>query len=253
MLSSNLLRFYAVAAIGFAKNLPRMFIEKIGKKNKVEPMNIAILLYEGLTVLDAVGAYEVLSLIPNAKVQFVAKEKGLKRSDNGFLGLMADFDFSEVTHSDVLLVPGSSKNTTSVMKDGETMDWIRALDQHTKWTTSVCSGALILGAAGLLKGKKATTHWAARDLLKTLGAEPSGDRIVEHGKIITAAGVSAGIDMALYLAARIAGDETAKTIQLLIEYDPQPPFDSGALEKASPQIIKSARNILLRAAMTAGT
>lgn len=214
-------------------------------------MNIAILLYEGITALDAVGAYEVLSLLPEAQVQFVDREKGLKRADTGFLALSADYDFTEVTSADVLLVPGSSTHTAKTMRDAKTLEWVRAIDQTTQWTTSVCSGALILGAAGLLKGKPASTHWAVREMLKMFGATPSNERIVETGKIITAAGVSASIDMALYLAAKIAGEEVAKTIQLTIEYDPQPPFNSGSLEKASASTIQTARKNLMNAATRA--
>lgn len=211
-------------------------------------MNVAILLYEGITALDAVGAYEVLSLVPNSQVQFVDREKGLKRADTGFLALTADYDFSEVTSADILLIPGSSSHTAKTMRDAKTIEWVRVIDQTTQWTTSVCSGSLILAAAGLLQGKRATTHWAAREMLKMFGATPSSERIVESGKIITAAGVSASIDMALYLAGKIAGEEVAKTIQLTIEYDPQPPFDSGSLEKASTQTIEVARRNLMQAA-----
>ena len=211
-------------------------------------MQIAILLYEGVTALDAVGAYEVLSLLPNAQVKFVDREKGAKRADTGFLSLIADYDFTEVTSADVLLVPGSASHTAKTMRDAETLEWVRAIDRTTEWTTSVCSGALILGAAGLLEGKEAATHWAARDMLKMFGATASSKRIAETGKIIMAAGVSASIDMALYLAAQIAGEGVAKTIQLMIEYDPQPPFDSGSLEKAAPQTIRTAQKHLMSAA-----
>lgn len=211
-------------------------------------MNIAILLYEGITALDAVGAYEVLSRVPKAQISFVDREKGLKRTDTGFLSLAADHDFTEITSADILLVPGSSTHTAFEMGDEATLEWVRKIDRTTKWTTSVCSGALILAAAGLLQGKPAATHWIARDILKKFGAIPKTDRIVENGKIITAAGVSASIDMALYLAAKIAGAEVAETIQLTIEYDPQPPFDSGSLEKASKHSIAAAQKDLMRAA-----
>lgn len=211
-------------------------------------MNIAILLYEGITALDAIGAYEVLSRVPDARIKFVDREKGQKQTDTGFLSLTANYDFTEVTTADILLVPGSSTQTAQVMRDKATLEWVKTIDQTTKWTTSVCSGALILAAAGLLEGKPVSTHWVVRNMLERFGAVYSSERIVESGKIITAAGVSASIDMGLYLAGKIAGEEIAKTIQLMIEYDPQPPFDSGSLEKASARLIETAQNILLQEA-----
>ncbi|HYO90166.1 MAG TPA: DJ-1/PfpI family protein [Pyrinomonadaceae bacterium] len=214
-------------------------------------MNIAILLYEGLTALDAIGPYEVLSLLPGAKIQFVAKEIGAKRTDNGFLALSADYNFADAAAPDILVVPGSSTSTLAPMADRETLDWVRLVHAKTRWTTSVCSGALVLGAAGLLKGKKATTHWIALKYLAKFGAEAVGKRIVEQDKIITAAGVSAGIDMALYLAGKIAGKETAQAIQLMIEYDPQPPFDTGSIEKAPASVQQAAESQLRRAALNA--
>lgn len=213
--------------------------------------NIAILLYEGLTALDAIGPYEVLCLLPDAKIQFVAKEIGPKRTDNGFLTLIAGYDFTSATQPDIIVVPGSSTSTLSPMADRETLDWLRASHQTTQWTTSVCSGALILGAAGLLKGKRATTHWIALRHLSKFGAEAASERVVRQGKIITAAGVSAGIDMALYLASEVAGRETAEAIQLMIEYDPQPPFDAGSIDKATPAVRQSAEKQLMRAALSA--
>ncbi|HEX8493353.1 MAG TPA: DJ-1/PfpI family protein [Pyrinomonadaceae bacterium] len=214
-------------------------------------MNIAILLYEGLTALDAIGPYEVLSLLPGAKIQFVARETGPKRTDNGFLALSADYSFADAAAPDIVVVPGSSTSTLAPMADRETLDWLRLVHETTEWTTSVCSGALILGAAGLLKGKRATTHWVALKYLKQFGAEAVTERIVEEGKIITAAGVSAGIDMALYLAAKVAGEETAQAIQLMIEYDPQPPFDTGSIDKAPARVRQAAESQLRRAALNA--
>lgn len=212
-------------------------------------MNIAILLYEGLTALDAIGPYEVLSLLPDARVQFVAAEVGPKRTDNGFLALTADYSLMDVSEPDVIVVPGSSTSTLAPMADRETLEWLRAAHEKTLWTTSVCSGALILAAAGLLKGRKATTHWMALKYLAKFGAEAVPERIVEQDRIITAAGVSAGIDMALYLAAKIAGVETAQAIQLMIEYDPQPPFSAGSLAKAPAHVRQMAEKQLTRAAM----
>jgi putative intracellular protease/amidase len=197
-------------------------------------MDIALLIFPRLTALDAIGPYEVLQRLPGAQVKFVGAERGMYRTEQNMLGLNADFAMSEVTSADILLVPGGM-GTRPLMEDEPTLEWIRAIDAGSDWTTSVCTGSLLLGAAGLLKGKQATTHWAAMDMLKPLGAIPTSERVVEQGKIITAAGVSSGIDMALTLAAHIAGDEAARAIQLGIEYDPQPPFDSGSLAKASEE------------------
>ncbi|MDQ3907603.1 MAG: DJ-1/PfpI family protein [Acidobacteriota bacterium] len=208
--------------------------------------DIAILIYEGLTALDAVGPYEVLALLPEARVRFVAKERGACRTDNGALALVADHGFADVARADVLLVPGSSNSTRRAMEDVATTEWVRAVHGTTSWTTSVCSGALVLAAAGLLKGLRATTHWAAADYLKQFGAEFVRERVVREGKIVTAAGVSAGIDMALYLAGEIAGAEAAQVIQLITEYDPRPPFDAGSVEKASPSVVESARATMAR-------
>lgn len=211
-------------------------------------MNIAILLYEGVTALDAVGPYEVLCQLPGATVQFVAREAGPKRTDSSFLSLHADYSFDDAARPDIIVVPGSSTTTAAQMSDQPTLDYLRAAHESTLWTTSVCSGALILGAAGLLRGLHATTHWAAAKHLALLGATHAQERVVEQGRIITAAGVSAGIDMALHLAARVAGEETARVIQLAIEYDPQPPFDSGSITKATPELLEAAGQHLKRLA-----
>ena len=206
-------------------------------------MKIAILLYEEMTALDAVGPYEVLSRLPGARVQFTAERAGPVMTDTGFLRLQADYAISDVTEAEILLIPGGPGDET-VRKSEKTLAWVRAIHEGTTYTTSVCSGSLILGAAGLLKGLRATTHWARLDALPGFGAEPTGERVVEQGKIITAAGVSSGIDMALRLAQKIAGDDFAQGIQLGIEYDPQPPFDAGSPEKAPKHIVD-----LVRAAM----
>ena len=203
-------------------------------------MRIAILIFDGLTALDAVGPYEVLSRLPGAELRLVAKEPGLQRTDTGALGVQADLAIADLPDPDVVLVPGGVGNRP-LMRDSEVLDWLRVAHQSSTWTTSVCTGALVLGAAGILDGKRATTHWAFLDRLSELGAEPVTERVVEDGKVITAAGVSAGIDMALTLAARIAGDEVAQAIQLGIEYDPQPPFDAGSPSKASPEAIELVR------------
>jgi transcriptional regulator GlxA family with amidase domain len=203
-------------------------------------MEIAILLYEQMTALDAIGPYEALGGMPNAKIRFVAREKGIKRTDSGYPLLNAEFSLDEVTKPDIVLVPGSSF-PQATMKDEAVLAWLRQVHTTTKWTTSVCTGSLILGAAGILQGLKATTHWMAMDTLRMLGAEPVKARFVQDGKVITAAGVSAGIDMALTLAAMECGDAVAQGIQLMLEYDPQPPFDTGSPDKAPAAIVAMLR------------
>jgi putative intracellular protease/amidase len=197
-------------------------------------MLITIPLFDRFTALDAVGPYEVLSRLPGAEVVFVAEQAGPVRTDTRALTLVAERALADVDACDVVVVPGGPG--TRVMLEPQPLHgWLRAIDATTQWTTSVCTGALLLGAAGLLDGLEATTHWSAFDALASLGARPTARRVVPQGKVVTAAGVSAGIDMALWLAAQIAGEEVAKAIQLGIEYDPQPPFDSGSIAKASPE------------------
>jgi transcriptional regulator GlxA family with amidase domain len=203
-------------------------------------MEIAILIFDGLTALDAIGPYEVLSRLPGAELRFVAKQAGLKRTDTGALGVQADLALDGIPDPDVVLVPGGQGNRP-LMQDSEVLEWLRSVHESSTWTTSVCTGALVLGAARILDGKRATTHWAFLDRLAEFGAEPVKERVVEDGKLMTAAGVSAGIDMALTLAARIAGEEVAQAIQLGIEYDPAPPFDAGSPSKASPEVIGMVR------------
>lgn len=193
-------------------------------------MEIAILIFDRLTALDAVGPYDVLVNLPGAKISFVGERKGPVRTAHKSLGLEADFAIDEVTRANVLLVPGGI-GEEAVRAKPAILEWVRAIHATTQWTTSVCTGALILGAAGILRGLDATTHWSAREILRGFGATPVKERVVERGKVITAGGVSAGIDMALHLARRIAGDEIAQAIQIAIEYDPQPPFD-GVFEHA---------------------
>jgi transcriptional regulator GlxA family with amidase domain len=203
-------------------------------------VKVAILIFDKLTALDAVGPYEVLSRLPNAELSFVAKEPGPKRTDTGALSLNADLAISELTDPDLVLVPGGEGNRP-LMRDDEVLEWLRRAHEGSTWTTSVCTGALVLGAAGILEGKRATTHWAYRERLREFGAEPVVERFVEDGKVVTAAGVSAGIDMALHLAARDVGDDFAKAVQLGIEYDPAPPFDTGSPEKAPPELVEVVR------------
>ncbi|GAA5609186.1 DJ-1/PfpI family protein [Streptomyces platensis] len=203
-------------------------------------MQLAILLYDRFTTLDAVGPYETLSRLPGAEAVFVGERTGPYRNDLGSLGLAADATLDEVTAPDILVVPGGPGQLAH-MTDGPLHEWIRAVDAHTTWTTSVCTGSLILAAAGLLTGRRATSHWLALDQLPALGAEPTGERVVFDGKYVTAAGVSSGIDMGLTLAGRIAGDTVAQTIQLGIEYDPQPPYDAGSPEKAPAEVTAALR------------
>jgi putative intracellular protease/amidase len=204
-------------------------------------MQIAIVLFDGLTALDAVGPFDVLSRLPGAEVRFVAEQPGLKRTDNGSLGLMADAALSETIAPDVVLVPGGY-GTDELMEDGALHEWLRTAHERSSWTTSVCTGSLVLAAAGLLAGRRATSHWLALDRLGRLGAEPVQERVVFDGKLATAAGVSAGLDMALALAARIAGQQVAEAIQLGIEYDPQPPFDAGSPLRAPAETVRLLRS-----------
>jgi transcriptional regulator GlxA family with amidase domain len=205
-------------------------------------MKIAILIFDKLTALDAIGPYEVLSRLPEADLKFVAKEAGTKRTDTGALGITADAALGELTDPDIVLVPGGEGNRP-MLEDEEVLDWLRAAHETTTWTTSVCTGSLVLAAAGILEGKRATSHWAYRDELRQGGAEPVAERVVVDGKIVTAAGVSAGIDMALHLTALEYGEDLAKGIQLGIEYDPAPPFDSGSPEKADPNLVELVRGV----------
>lgn len=205
-------------------------------------MQIAILLFDGMTALDAVGPYEVLHRIPGAEVKMVAEAPGPVRTANQDLALHADYALADVHHTDVLVVPGGD-GTRDLMNHRPTLDWIRSINKTSQWTTSVCTGSLVLGGAGLLQGVQATTHWLAFGTLEATGAIPTNRRVVERGKIMTSAGVSAGIDMALRLAARLGGEVVAQSIQLAIEYDPDPPFDTGSTAKASDDLIELVRNV----------
>jgi transcriptional regulator GlxA family with amidase domain len=206
---------------------------------------VSILIYDGLTALDAIGPYDVLRQVPGWEVEFVGKRPGEIRTGAGSLGLIADVGVAEAGDPDVLVVPGG--DTARVMADAELLDWVRAADRGSRWTTSVCTGSLILAAAGLLDGRRATGHWMWLEPLRDYGADPVGGRWVEDGKYLTAAGVAAGIDMALHLVDREAGPEVAQAIQLGIEYDPDPPFDAGSPAKAPAAIVE-----MVRARMRAG-
>lgn len=196
-------------------------------------MQVAIPLFPRFTALDAVGPYEVLQRIPSMDVVFVGHQRGELRTENGMLGVTCDATFDEIAAPQVVVVPGGI-GTRVLLDDEVLLGWLRSVHPNTVFTTSVCTGALLLAAAGLLDGLTATTHWGSADRLNGLGARYVADRVVEHlpQRIITAAGVSSGIDMALRLVELLVDREAAQAAQLLIEYDPQPPFDSGALDKA---------------------
>jgi transcriptional regulator GlxA family with amidase domain len=203
-------------------------------------MNIAIVLYDRFTALDAIGPYEVLSRLPGASLAFVAAEAGPVRTDNGMLTMLAEHSLDRTPRPDLVLVPGGPGEVAE-RAGGAVVDWLTETDRTSTWTTSVCTGSLILAAAGLLDGKHATSHWLALEELGRMGAQPVAERVVFDGKLVTAAGVSAGIDMALALAAKIAGDGVVQAIQLGIEYDPQPPFDAGSPAKAPAEIVAALR------------
>lgn len=203
-------------------------------------MDIAILIYPRFTALDAIGPYEVLSRLPNAIVTFVAEHASLKRTDTAQLAVLADASIGEISNPDIVLVPGGP-GQAALMEDGPVHEWLRTAHETSTWTTSVCTGSLILAAAGILDGKRATSNWQAIEQLRSLGADAVEERVVFDGKLATAAGVTAGIDMALQLAARIGGEELAQAIQLGLEYDPEPPFDAGSPHKAPAEIVEAVR------------
>lgn len=203
-------------------------------------MDIAILIYPRFTALDAVGPYEVLSRLPGARVTFVGEQAIPQRTDTGQLALVADATLDELPHPDIVLVPGGP-GQSALMDDAPLHEWLRMAHETSTWTTSVCTGSLVLAAAGLLAGKRATSNWQALDTLRDLGADVTEERVVFDGKLATSAGVTAGIDMALELAARIGGEQLAQAIQLGLEYDPQPPFDAGSPQKAPAEIVEAVR------------
>jgi transcriptional regulator GlxA family with amidase domain len=203
-------------------------------------MQIAILVYDRFTALDVVGPYEILSRLPDAETVFVAKERGPVRTETGALAIVADKELAEVPRPDVVVVSGGP-GQSALMEDEVLLEWLRTADATSTWTTSVCSGSLLLAAAGFLEGRRATSHWLALDQLRRFGAEPTGERVVFDGKYVTAAGVSSGIDMALALLGRIAGDDLAQAVQLGTEYDPQPPYDAGSPQKAPAHLVDLLR------------
>ncbi len=200
---------------------------------------IAILLFDRVEALDAVGPYQVFNYWPGAKTHFVGLEPGPKSTATATgspLGLIADKALEEVPAPEMIVVPGG-EGTRALMHDARVLDWLRSAHRTSRWTTSVCTGSLVLGAAGILDGRRATSHWAFVDRLSAFGAQPTGERVVQDGKVVTAAGVSSGIDMALTLLQREEGDELAQTIQLGIEYDPDPPVDAGSPAKAPAAMV----------------
>ena len=212
-------------------------------------MQIAIVLYQGMTALDAIGPYEVLRFIPDAEIRFISSKPQPIVTDSGVLVLGATHSFDETPNPDIVLVPGSSSDTTTAMADSQLINWLKSVHQNTKYTLSVCSGSLVLAAAGILDGQPATSHWIGQKALGKFGAIPKRkERIVKSGKIMTSAGVSAGIDLALTVVKEIYGKEQAEIIQLLIEYDPMPPVDSGHPSKASKTVYKKAKEIMLNEA-----
>lgn len=202
-------------------------------------MIIAIPVFPRFTALDGVGPYEVLQRTPDFDVVFVGHERGEVRSENDMLGLVVDAAFEEVPHPDVVVFPGGV-GSRPLEQDERVLDWVRTAHETTRMTTSVCTGSLVLAAAGLLEGLTAATHWSAYDRLERYGAVPTAQRVVEHldRRIITAAGVSSGIDMALRLATLLVDDTAAKAAQLMIEYDPDPPFDAGAPNKVDDEVMR---------------
>jgi transcriptional regulator GlxA family with amidase domain len=207
-------------------------------------VQIAIAVYPDLTLLDVVGPYQVLTLVPDAEVVLCAAERGRVTDDNGLVHLDVEHTFADVPTPDVLLV-GGGLGTRRLLDPGTPIiEWIRGAHGTTTWTTSVCTGSLLLGAAGVLEGRRATTHWNAARYLELFGSTYSTDRVVTDGKVITAAGVSAGIDMALALTARLRGDDVARAVQLGIEYDPPPPFDSGSPLTAPPELVELVAGVM---------
>jgi transcriptional regulator GlxA family with amidase domain len=203
---------------------------------------VSILIFDGFTALDAIGPYDVLRHVPGWEVTFVGKEAGEVRTEDGGLRLVADVGLAAAPAADILLVPGGS-GTTLLSADAEVLGWVRATDRDTRRTTSVCTGSLVLGAAGLLEGRRATTYWQNLEDLREHGAEPVTSRWVEDGKYLTAAGVSAGIDMALHLVAEEVAPEMSQAVQLGIEYDPAPPFDTGSPAKAPAALVEAVRAV----------
>jgi transcriptional regulator GlxA family with amidase domain len=205
-------------------------------------VDIAFVLYDDLTALDLVGPYEALAGHPSVRPHFVADLVGPVRADSG-LTLHADTTFDQLARADVIVVPGSSR-WRDALTNTALLTWLRSVSPTATWTTSVCTGSVLLAEAGLLTGRPATTHWIAREALAGYGVDVRDERVVRDGQVVTAAGVSAGIDMGLTLAGLLWGEEVARVVQLLLEYDPQPPFDSGSPERATPETLAAAASML---------
>jgi len=206
-------------------------------------MDIAIPLYDRFTALDAIGPYEVLSRLPGATVTWLAHEPGVVHADTRMLGIEATARFEDLPAPEIVMVPGGT-GTRALLDDERLLTWLRGAHATSTWTTSVCTGSLLLGAAGLLDGLHATSHWLELQTLAEYGAVPTGERVVPQGKVVTSAGVSSGIDMALWLAGQIAGDVAAQAIQLSVEYDPQPPYDAGSTAKAPAEVVALVRAVV---------
>lgn len=207
-------------------------------------MDIVIYIYNGITMLDAIGPYEVLRNIKGSNIKFVSKQKGEITADSKFIHINSKYSISEVSKADILLIPGSTISFLREMKDKEVLNWIKKVNDTTSYTVTVCTGSVILASTGLLKGKKATSHWKPINLLSQYGAIPTRERVVEQGKFITAAGVSAGIDMAIYLVNKLEGELAAKAAQLSIEYDPKPMYQSGNYLNAEKEVIELSEKIM---------
>ncbi|OXS68519.1 glutamine amidotransferase [Lysinibacillus sp. KCTC 33748] len=207
-------------------------------------MKVIIFLYNGVTMLDAIGPYEVLKNMEDTEVLFVAEKTGEIKADSGFIDINVKYNIDDIKDADILIIPGSTIGFMQEMKNANVLNWIREVDKTTKWTTSVCTGSLLLASAGLLNGLKATSHWRVINLLSNFGAIATRERVIEQGKYITSSGVSAGIDMALHLSNKLVGEDQTKAIQLTIEYDPQPIFNSGNFSNAEEKIKKIAEKKL---------
>ncbi|MEM9130892.1 MAG: DJ-1/PfpI family protein [Actinomycetota bacterium] len=206
-----------------------------------DTLSIAIPLFDRLTALDGIGPYETLQRLPGATITFVGERTGEYRTENGFLGLTADATYDDIDRPDVVVVPGGVGTRPIVeVDDHPLVTWLQAVHPTTRFTTSVCTGSLVLAKAGLLDGLAAACHWSAYEALEKLGATATGDRVVEHldRRIVTAAGVSSGIDMALRLSELLVDADAARAMQLMVEYDPQPPFDAGSVEKAGDGVME---------------
>ncbi len=207
-------------------------------------MQIALVLYDRFTALDIVGPFQTLAEIPGMDPVFVAERPGLVRDHTRVMSMQATTSFAEVPSPDIVVVPGGLASG-DVTADDPVVTWLRAVHPTTTWTTSVCTGSIYLALAGILDGVEATCHWSDLARLAELGARPTEERVVIRGKVVTAAGVSSGIDMGLTLAAEMFGPDVARAVQLAIEYDPQPPFDSGSPSKAGPEITDLVRSMLV--------